>query len=293
MTEPLVTVVVPNFNYGQFLHQTLESILNQTYENWEVIVVDNYSTDNSDEVFKTFESDSRFKMIKFKNNGSIAASRNLGIKAGVGDLIAFLDSDDTWLPDKLSCAVKEHQLGANITYHDLFKIDKDSVRVPFGRLKSWNLRKPVGSDLLMRGNAILNSSAVVSRQALSEVEYLDEDLSMVGAEDYNLWLKLARAGFNFKRISLPLGLYRIHTTSTSSRDLSSQLEASVFEFLIDASKFEKSRVRGTVAYVRGRSLYVSGQPTKATMFLFIALLKGKPSLKIRSLYMIVRSLVNI
>lgn len=286
MSELRVTIVVPNFNYGKYLGEALASIAGQTYQNWEAIVVDNFSTDNTDEVFKKFDSDSRFKMLKFSNNGSIAASRNVGIKAGSGDLIGFLDSDDVWSPKKLELSVDAHKLGAAVTYHNLKIIDENSLKVPFGRLRSWVLREPILSDLLLRGNAILNSSAIVTRQAISKVGFLDEDPGMAGAEDYNLWLKLAKAGFRFERISSTQGSYRSHSESQSQKDMSIPLQISVREFLDEATVIEKRRVQGTIAYVRGRSLYLTKDRNASYKYLLIALAKAKISLKLRSVFMI-------
>lgn len=98
MVNPRVSVIIPNYNYGKFLHETITSVLNQTYEKIEIIVVNNGSTDNSMEVLKTF-GDS-ITLIDQKNLGQ-AVARNVGIRHASGELIALLDADDIWLPNKI------------------------------------------------------------------------------------------------------------------------------------------------------------------------------------------------
>ena len=90
---PLVSVVIPTYNHARYLARALQSVLDQTYTNWEAIVIDNHSTDNTDEVMASF-ADSRITLLKIHNNGVIAASRNIGIRAANSEWITFLDSDD-------------------------------------------------------------------------------------------------------------------------------------------------------------------------------------------------------
>lgn len=90
---PFFSIVIPTYNHGHFIKQCLESVLNQTYTHWEIIVVNNYSEDNTVEVVESL-SDKRIRLINFSNAGIIAASRNKGIELANGDWICFLDSDD-------------------------------------------------------------------------------------------------------------------------------------------------------------------------------------------------------
>ncbi|SVC19016.1 uncharacterized protein METZ01_LOCUS271870, partial [marine metagenome] len=117
--SPIVSVVIPTNNRELLLSRALKSVVDQSYTNWEAIVVDNHSQDNTDEVIYNF-GDSRIKLLKIHNKGIIAASRNLGIKAACGDWIAFLDSDDWWSPIKLERSLQFLNSGADIVYHDLF-----------------------------------------------------------------------------------------------------------------------------------------------------------------------------
>jgi len=104
INQPLVSVVIPTYNHALFLERALRSVIDQTYSNWEAIVIDNHSNDNTDEVVASF-IDKRIKLLKIHNHGSIAKSRNLGINTAKGKWIAFLDSDDLWYKEKLALSI--------------------------------------------------------------------------------------------------------------------------------------------------------------------------------------------
>ncbi len=114
----LVSVVIPTYNHARFLGRALQSVLDQTYTNWEAIVVDNHSQDNTDEVVQRFAC-GRFTLLKIHNNGVIAASRNMGIRAAKGEWIAFLDSDDWWKPNKLQVCFEHINNNVDLVYHRL------------------------------------------------------------------------------------------------------------------------------------------------------------------------------
>src|SRR5947207_12701130 len=97
---PLVSVIMPAYNRAYLIDKSIESVLNQTYRRLELIVIDNYSEDDTESVVKSFaERDPRLKYFKYANHGLVAASRNAGIDAATGQYLAFLDSDDLWLPE--------------------------------------------------------------------------------------------------------------------------------------------------------------------------------------------------
>lgn len=100
--EELVSIIMPNYNCEKYLGETIESVINQTYKNWELIIVDDCSTDNSIQVINTYmENDNRIKLFVNEQNSGAAASRNWALREATGKWIAFLDSDDLWLPEKL------------------------------------------------------------------------------------------------------------------------------------------------------------------------------------------------
>lgn len=130
--DELVSIIMPSYNTAKFISETIESVLAQTYTNWELIIVDDCSTDNTDEVVKSFLSDNRIKYIKNEKNSGAAVSRNRALREAKGKWIAFLDSDDLWLPAKLEKQIafmKENDY--HFSYTNYIEIDENSQ--PNGR----------------------------------------------------------------------------------------------------------------------------------------------------------------
>ncbi len=127
----LVCIIMPSYNTGRFIAETINSVLAQTYENWELIIVDDCSTDNTDEVVATF-NDKRIKYIKNEKNSGAAVSRNRALREAGGKWIAFLDSDDLWKPDKLEKQVAfMEENDYHFSYTNYSEIDEESK--PLGR----------------------------------------------------------------------------------------------------------------------------------------------------------------
>ena len=204
MNNPLVTVCIPTYNHGIYLEQALDSVLCQTYSNLEIIIVDNYSTDNTDEVLVKFD-DSRIKIYKNNNYGSIAVSRNLAVNKSSGEWVAFLDSDDWWKENKLEKCAHNFQLGIDLIYHDLIIVDETIDRSQSMSIKSRKLEKPVFKDLIIKGNTIATSSVVVRKTILNKVNGMNESEEMFGIEDFNTWLKISQITEGFRHIPENLG----------------------------------------------------------------------------------------
>ena len=145
----LISIILPTFNHAKFLKKAVESVVNQSYIHWELIIVDNNSTDNTIDIVKSY-SDKRIKYFKIQNYGVIAASRNLGISKAKGSWIAFLDSDDWWTTDKLIKCVKYLDNNTfDLIYHDLFLVSKPNQSIFKKLAKSRNLNSPVFQDLIL------------------------------------------------------------------------------------------------------------------------------------------------
>lgn len=239
----LVTVVIPTYNHAQFLGRALQSVVNQTYSNWEIIVVDNHSQDNTDEVVKGF-GDPRIQLFKIHNHGVIAASRNLGIREGKGEWIAFLDSDDVWYTNKLEVCMKaseEHDSYDVITNFELM------VDLRYGSKKILR-HGPFQSDfykiLLIDGNRLSPSATLVRRAFIEQHSILfNESKNYITVEDYDLWLKIALKGARFKFINHVCGEYLIHSANNSSQieRHMAHLETLLREHVFQVQEFESNR----------------------------------------------------
>lgn len=215
MTERLVSIIIPTYNSAPLLSRALKSVVNQTHQDWEALVIDNHSADNTDEVVAGF-ADPRIRLLKANNKGVIAVSRNIGLGQAAGKWAAFLDADDWWLPEKLALSLNSLQQGADIVYHDLLRAGPRPH--PFSRrvIRTRELTRPVYDDLVLHGNALLNSSVVVRRDLLAAVGGLSENPRLVAAEDFECWLRLARRTDAFCRIPGRHGYYWIGNSNTSS-----------------------------------------------------------------------------
>jgi len=201
---PTVSIVIPTYNHGHLIKRCLDSVVAQTYPDWEAIVVNNFSEDDTEGVVLAV-NDQRIRLVNFRNHGVIAASRNEGIRMSRGEHIAFLDSDDWWYPDKLEGVIRE-LASADIVFHDLDIVTPRGRRI-FKRVKGRRLRRPVFTDLLIRGNPLANSSVVVRKALVDAVGGLSIDPEFVSVEDFDLWLELSKRTERFRYVDRSLGAY--------------------------------------------------------------------------------------
>jgi len=205
--QPLVSVIVPTYNRAYCLDRMIQSVLAQTYANWELIVVDNCSSDSTESLVFSY-AEPRIKLAKEGKCGNIGAVRNRGLRLASGDYVAFLDSDDWWLPQKLQISVEKLNAGMDIVYHDLYLITSLPPKPrAWARVKTRQVKLPIFHDLMSNGSAITNSSVVVRRDLLNEIGGFSEDPELVGAEDYDAWIRLSKRTEAFYRIDKLLGYY--------------------------------------------------------------------------------------
>ena len=207
---PTFSVVMPTYNQADLLREALDSVLAQTFQSFEMVVVDNFSTDHTVEVVSSFH-DPRLRLLQVHNKGVIGISRNLGIRETQGPLVAFLDSDDIWYSDKLDRvyqAWKEHpEIG--LVSHDEYAVRRGRV---VHRIRCRGYQEDMYRSLLLNGNRLATSATVVRRACLEEVGGFSEDPNLAGVEDYDLWLRMSRV-CRFHFLSQFLGELRLHSES--------------------------------------------------------------------------------
>lgn len=207
MVDILFSIIMPSYNSEAYIKRAIDSIIFQTYEKWELIIIDNYSTDLTLEIIQEYNNN-KIKVFQIENNGVIAKSRNFGIKKSKGDFVAFLDSDDFWTIDKLEKSSKFMQNGFDFLYHKL-KISNESKKIIFSNyVYSTSPGDNIFEKLISNGNFIPNSSVVVRRTLLEEVDYLSEDENLIAAEDYDCWLRISKISKKFFYLNEKLGYYR-------------------------------------------------------------------------------------
>lgn len=211
----LVSIIIPTYNHDLKLKNALKSILNQSIQDFEIIVVDNYSTDNTDAIVAAF-NDSRIRQYKINNNGIIAKSRNLGIKYSNSKYIAFLDSDDWWDSDKLEISIAILEKGYDLVYHDLWLVENKTQTLFNKTVGAREVKIPVYNNLLEFGNAIPNSSVVLRSEIVNKVGPISEEPDLKGIEDFDYWLKVSKATENFFFLQNVLGYYFYENGNFSS-----------------------------------------------------------------------------
>ena len=209
-----VSIITPCYNSEKFLTQTIESVLSQTYQDWEMLIVDDCSTDSSAQIIEKYsKTDSRIKYLKTETrSGSPTQPRNIGIANAKGRYIAFLDSDDLWLPNKLKEQMKVFMScnDASIVFSYYEKISED------GNRSNRIVKSPPSvtySDLLY-GNVIGCLTGVYDTHKVGKVYMKD-----CGHEDYIMWLEVLRKGGLAVNTNSVQALYRVRGNSVSSNKL--------------------------------------------------------------------------
>ena len=209
-TGPRVSVVIPAYNAAATLPETLDSVFRQSFTEFEVIVVDDGSTDATSDVLATYGD--RVRVLRKANEGKPAATRNLGVRAARGEYVAFLDADDCWTESKLELqvALLDRRPEVGLVYTGDVTIDERGRRLRVNPC-------PVGArgrihGLLTVHNVMVGSSVVARRRAIEEAGGFDEDLTSI--ENWDLWIRIAR-GWAVDCVDEPLTLYRMHSGNRS------------------------------------------------------------------------------
>ncbi|MGD2183358.1 glycosyltransferase [Lusitaniella coriacea] len=218
---PAISIVIPVYNGSITIQETIESVLNQTFQDIEILIINDGSNDKTLEVISKFE-DPRIQVFSYSNAG-LAVSRNRGIAKATGDYIAFLDADDLWTPDKLQAQWQELQENpdAAVAYSWTDYIDESSQFLFSGRRTS--LSGDVYPELLVRNLLENGSNPLIRQQALKEIG--DFDPLVNAAADRDMYLRLA-ARYSFICVPSPQILYRVSAQSMSA-NLTQQEQHSV------------------------------------------------------------------
>ncbi|MGE6220060.1 glycosyltransferase family 2 protein [Nubsella zeaxanthinifaciens] len=210
--EPLVTIITPCYNSADFVALTINSVLEQSYTNWELIVIDDKSKDNTTAVIETYaQQHNNIKLIKLEQNGGVANARNVGLAEAKGKYIAFLDSDDIWLKDKLAKQVAYmEEKNLPMTFCAYQRIDEAGTVIS-GKIEVPN---SVNYKKLLSHNVIIFSTSLTLKSAIGDIRF-----KKAGHEDWIFWLDIFKKPFNGYGINEVLVEYRIRKGSVSSNKL--------------------------------------------------------------------------
>jgi teichuronic acid biosynthesis glycosyltransferase TuaG len=227
MNKVFFSVVIPCYNSSKTLRSTLDSVCLQTFKNFEVIAVNDGSTDDTASILEEYRSKIPLTIISHSNSGQ-GFSRNVGIKHAVGVFIAFLDSDDLWFKNRLETVY-------NTIRDQCFDIDV---------ICNWEYLSASGTilrvlehgpytsfdDLLFKFNTLSPSATCVKRSSVISLGGFNSDKKMIGTEDWDLWIRLSIQGAKFYFLKKPLGLYIIHDQNISGNVEFYQKVLNVFDY---------------------------------------------------------------
>ena len=216
--KPFFSIILPTYNQADFLKVCLKSVFDQSYKNWELLIIDNNSTDNTQKIIKQYKN-KKIRVYKIKNYGILAKSRNLGIKKSKSEWICFLDSDDKWYPDKLKEIKKRiDKKEGDLFYHDLVFENKKFIFKKKISDKSKTVTKPILKYFAKNGNGIGQSSAVVKKELFKKINYISENKGKYSWEDFDTWIKISKKTEKFVRIPKILGSIWIGPENISNLD---------------------------------------------------------------------------
>lgn len=280
------SVIMPSYNQGSYIGRAITSVLNQSFSNFEIIIVDNHSTDNTLKVISKF-NDKRLKLIKINNDGVIAKSRNAGVQLARGNWIAFLDTDDWWTEEKLMKCSKVIEGHVDLIFHDLKIFPHKFWSLKKKIIEGRKLNTPVLFDLLKYGNVIPNSSVVVRKSFLNAIGGISEDENLIAAEDYHTWLQIAQLTNQFFYLPEKLGFYTNHIHGTSRKNMSVPGWFAIKDFLYTLSDLETNTAKANLKYSSGRFNYLNGNINLAKSEFIFTLKHGLFPLKFKSFIMLI------
>ncbi len=208
---PTISVIIHTYNNEKFIAETVESVLKQTYNEYEIIVVDDGSEDGTRDALLPYMQKIRYH---YKENGGIASAKNAGISLSKAEFIAFLDHDDLWIPDKLKIQIEHFnrnpQIGLVYAKYTSFRDDKELRTKPEKGYSGWIFAKLISKSFIQ------TSTVMVKRDCLNAVGPFDESFRL--ADEYDMFLRIARR-FQCGFVDRELTRYRVHDTNASKNDL--------------------------------------------------------------------------
>lgn len=231
MDYPLVSVIMPAYNAAKYIDEAVLSVIKQTYTHWELIIIDDGSTDETKNIGLNYQlKDNRIKYF-YQKNEKQGKARNFGISKSEGDYIAFLDADDIWMKQKLEVQINYLRMNPNISLifsKGYIKYSDHITNFEIEVRKEWS---KADIPFMIENNRIPILSVVVKRYALLNVGGFSESIHIQNVEDYHLWLKLLSHEYNFMSIKEKLFEYRIHEQQVTQNN--TKVELSIIEIFRD------------------------------------------------------------
>lgn len=292
MNDPfyLFSVVIPTYNRAIDLDRCLFSLVHQTYKNFEVIVCDNGSTDNTKEIIVKYEKLLNLNYLYNENSGGPAKPRNRGIKEANANWICFLDSDDWYLPNRMEVISNKISNKYDFFYHPLTTVRKGKEGYTI-KLRQIDNKAPF-LDLLYNLNTIITSAAVINKNIFANDMFFDENPKLRGVEDFDLWLRLAFNGCRFKLIKMSLGFYLFseNNFTQTNRVQIERLKAvyqPYFHFNIEKG-LDVNKIKAAYSYLIAKIYVEINDLSNAISCFKYALIYGTRIIKLKALFFLLK-----
>ena len=268
--NPTVSVVIPTYNRAMLLPRVIQSVLNQTFKDFELIIVDDSSIDNTQEVIKSFE-DERIRYIRHEKNKGGSATRNTGIKVAQGEYIGLLDDDDEWLPEKIEKQVNKFKSLSDefgVVYSGFSYVSEEKGKIVSNIIPT--LRGRLYKSLLKR--CIVGSpTPLIKRSCFQKVGFFDETLP--SCQDWDMWIRISKCyGFDF--VPDVLAKHYVHGAQVSI-DLNAKIVARqklMEKYWVDLS--QNSQAHSVLLNRLGILCSLAGDYIKARKYFFASVKKG-------------------
>lgn len=204
---PKISIIIPTYNSSEFIEKTIKSVISQTFKDWELLIVDDCSTDNTEEIINNItKNDTRIKLLKTsKNSGGPATPKNIGLDNSHGEYIAFLDHDDEWLPEKLEKQIeifknsKDKKLGLVSCFIDIKDFYNDKI------ISKYKINHP---NITNNNYIYTCSSVLVKSSVIRSSGYFDTNLKT--GDDWDMWIRIFNNGYSFGYATEYLLNYYVH-----------------------------------------------------------------------------------
>lgn len=280
MKYTLFSIIIPTYNRANEISRCLSSVVNQTYRHWEAIVVDNFSDDNTEEIVNNFK-DERIRYYKNHNYGIISVSRNYALDRAKGDWICFLDSDDSWKPNKLECLLP-YLDSYDLIYHGLIHNGKSKSPIKINKIMFYTVKKSRISYVLQRSNPFTPSCTAVSKSFIKDTRF-SEEKKIRAIEDYDFFLQLLLRHPRIKHLKKYLTYYDVSTGISHNEMVQLDRNRIIIEKYKDClSRNEYRNVLKLYMYTKGL-MYIDKNKSKSRKFFKVGITSDVFFVKWRSI----------
>lgn len=271
---PKISIIIPTYNRGWLLVESIKSVINQTYKNIEIIVVDDGSTDDTKNIVGEFQKkDNRIVYIYETNSGGPSRPKNTGVGKATGEYVSFLDDDDEWLPEKLEKQISLFSTDNNknipaIVSCDSVVVNRQKETPVFSR------KKEIGLKSILIKNSIFTGTVLIKTSTIKDMELFDEKLNFL--EDWDLWIRILSNNDNIKFCPNILFKYNIredNTTKTTGG--SKKIEALIYVFNKNISLYEKYNVSHIIMFRMAVKYYLIKKYSLAKKYFGLSIQKNK------------------